>query len=78
MRAMVFDRYGEPDVLRLRDVPVPRPQDGEVLIRVGYAGVNPSDSKARLEDAAPGLSQQISDLEDELRIKQFTRNSRVV
>ena len=26
----VFDRYCEPDVLRLRDVPVPQPQDGEV------------------------------------------------
>jgi hypothetical protein len=35
MRAMVFDRYGEPDVMGLREVPVPEPQDGEVLIRVG-------------------------------------------
>jgi len=41
---MVFDRYGEPDVMRLSDVPGPEPQDGEVLIRVSYAGVNPSDS----------------------------------
>jgi NADPH2:quinone reductase len=47
MRAMVFESYGEPEVMRLRDVPVPEPQDSEVLIRVGYAGVNPSDSKAR-------------------------------
>jgi NADPH:quinone reductase len=47
MRAMVFDRYGEPDVMRLTDLPVPEPQDGEVLIRVAYAGVNPADSKAR-------------------------------
>jgi NADPH2:quinone reductase len=47
MRAMVFDHYGEPDVMELREVPVPEPQDGEVLIRVGYAGVNPSDSKTR-------------------------------
>jgi NADPH:quinone reductase len=45
MRAMVFDRYGEPDVMHLKDVPVPEPQDGEVLIRVGYSGVNPADSK---------------------------------
>jgi NADPH2:quinone reductase len=51
---MVFDRYGEPDVLRLRDVPVPQPQDGEVLIRVGYAGVNPADSKARSGQSARG------------------------
>jgi len=47
MRAIVFDRYGETNVMSLRDVPVPEPQDGELLIRVGYAGVNPSDSKAR-------------------------------
>jgi len=39
MRAMVFDRYGEPDVMHLKDVPVPEPQDSEV-IRVGYSGVS--------------------------------------
>ena len=54
MRAMVFDHYGEPDVMSLRDVPVPEPQDDEVLIRVGYAGVNPSDSKARSGESARG------------------------
>ena len=36
MRAMVFDRYGDPDVMRLRDVPIPEPQDGEILIRVAW------------------------------------------
>jgi hypothetical protein len=41
MRAMVFDRYGDSGMLCLRNVPVPELQDGEVLIRVGYAGVNP-------------------------------------
>ena len=54
MRAMVFDRYGEPDVMSLRETPVPEPKDGEVLIRVGYAGVNPSDSKARSGQSARG------------------------
>jgi len=44
---MVFDRYRDPDVMSLRDVPVPEPQEGEVLIRVAYAGVNAADSKAR-------------------------------
>ena len=52
MRAIVFDRYGEPDVMRLRHVPVPEPRDHEVLIRVGYAGVNPADSKARAGHSA--------------------------
>jgi NADPH2:quinone reductase len=55
MRAMVFDHYGEPDVMSLREVPVPEPQDGEVLIRVGYAGVNPSDTKARSGQSARPL-----------------------
>src|ERR1700761_6961653 len=44
---MIFDHYGPPDVMRLKDVPIPEPQDGEVLIRVAYAGVNPADSKTR-------------------------------
>jgi NADPH:quinone reductase len=52
MRAMVVDRYGDPDVMSVSEEPVPEPQDGEVLIRVGYAGVNPSDSKARSGQAA--------------------------
>ena len=46
MCAMVCDPYGGPDVLCLRNVPLPEPQDGDVLIRAGYAGVNPADSKA--------------------------------
>jgi NADPH:quinone reductase-like Zn-dependent oxidoreductase len=47
MRVMVFDRYGEPDVLHLKDVPIPEQQEGEVLIRVGYSSVNPADSRTR-------------------------------
>jgi len=52
MRAMVFDHYGEPEVMSLSEEPVPEPQDGEVLIRVGFAGVNPSESKARSGESA--------------------------
>jgi NADPH2:quinone reductase len=52
MRAMVFDHYGEPEVMSLSEEPVPEPQDGEVLIRVGFAGVNPSESKARAGESA--------------------------
>ena len=35
MCAIVFDRYGGADVLCLRNVPVPEPQGGDVLIPVG-------------------------------------------
>ena len=52
MRAVAFDRYGEPNVMYLIDAPIPEPQDGEVLIRVGYAGVNPSDAKIRSGQSA--------------------------
>jgi NADPH2:quinone reductase len=52
MRAMIFDHYGNPDVMHLRDAPIPEPQDDEVLIRVSCAGVNPADSKIRAGDAA--------------------------
>ncbi|WFE26712.1 NAD(P)-dependent alcohol dehydrogenase [Solwaraspora sp. WMMD791] len=43
MKAMVQDRYGSPDVLRLRDVDTPSPGDGEVLVRVHASSVNAYD-----------------------------------
>jgi NADPH:quinone reductase-like Zn-dependent oxidoreductase len=43
MKAIVFDRYGSPDVLELRDVEVPMPKDDQVLVRVHAASVNPLD-----------------------------------
>ncbi len=53
MRAMVIDRFGGPEVLRLAEVPVPEPGPGEVLIRVSHAGVNPADWKCREGWLAP-------------------------
>ena len=47
MRAFVLTRYGGPDATELRDVPVPRPGAGEILIRVRAAGLNPVDYKTR-------------------------------
>jgi NADPH2:quinone reductase len=47
MRAVVIDRVGHSDALRLADVPTPKPGPGDVLIRVAYAGVNPADWKCR-------------------------------
>ena len=47
MQAVRFHDYGPADVLRLEEVPRPQPGDGEVLVRVHSAGVNPIDWKAR-------------------------------
>ena len=43
MRAIVQHRYGGPEVLELRDVPIPAPGADEVLINVRAASVNPYD-----------------------------------
>lgn len=43
MKAIVVSGKGGPEVLRLSDVPVPRPGPGEVLIKVAAAGVNRPD-----------------------------------
>lgn len=43
MRAVVLDRYGPPEVLRIEDIERPVPQAGEVLIRLHSATVNRND-----------------------------------
>ncbi len=48
MSAIGFDIPGGPEVLQLQIMPVPAPGDGQVLIRVAYAGVNRPDVIQRL------------------------------
>jgi NADPH:quinone reductase-like Zn-dependent oxidoreductase len=43
MRAIVSPQYGPPEVLRCEDVATPTPGDGEVLLAVRAASVNPAD-----------------------------------
>lgn len=43
MKAVVYDRYGGPDVLRVEDVPVPTPGAGQVRVRVRATSLNLSD-----------------------------------
>jgi len=46
MKAIVFTKYGSPDVLELKDVEKPTPKDDEVLIRVHAASLNDWDCGA--------------------------------
>jgi NADPH:quinone reductase len=43
MKALVITRFGPPDVLSLQEVPEPKPEPGQVLIRVEAGGVNYAD-----------------------------------
>jgi NADPH:quinone reductase-like Zn-dependent oxidoreductase len=43
VKAIVQDRFGPPEVLELREVDEPRVGDGDVLVRVEAASVNPAD-----------------------------------
>lgn len=50
MRAVVYDRYGGPEVLRLADIPRPSPGPGQVLVRVACASVNAADYRSMRAD----------------------------
>jgi NADPH:quinone reductase-like Zn-dependent oxidoreductase len=47
MRAVVHDRYGPPEVLRVEDVERPAPADDEVLVRIHATTVNRTDCHRR-------------------------------
>ena len=47
MKAVRFNEFGDPGVLRWDDAPDPEPGEGELLIEVRAASVNPFDAKLR-------------------------------
>src|SRR6187402_2871914 len=47
MKAVVIREFGAPSVMKVEDAPDPVPGAGQVLIRVGAAGVNPVDTYVR-------------------------------
>lgn len=46
MKAVVNERYGSPDILEIREVPVPEPHTGELLIKIHTTTVGRTDSCA--------------------------------
>jgi NADPH2:quinone reductase len=43
MKALRFEAFGPPSVLRIEEVPIPEPEEGELLVHVKAAAINPSD-----------------------------------
>ena len=56
MRAIVYDRYGPPDVLRLENVERPVPKDDEVLVKVCATTVNRFDVHPREANRRGGMA----------------------
>jgi len=66
MRAVVCDKYGPPEVLRLAEVEKPVPKDDEVLIKVVATTVHVGDTKVRA--LRPGMGAALDPL-----LKTFMR-----
>ena len=47
MKAIRVHEFGGPEVLRLEEVPMPRPGSGEVLVRIHAIGINPVETYIR-------------------------------
>jgi NADPH:quinone reductase-like Zn-dependent oxidoreductase len=43
MKSLRFTEFGPPSVLRIEEVPIPEPGEGEALVQVKAAAINPSD-----------------------------------
>jgi NADPH:quinone reductase-like Zn-dependent oxidoreductase len=55
MRAVVYDRYGPPDILRLEDVERPIPKEDEVLVKIHATTVTRADVHTREANRRSGL-----------------------
>src|ERR1041385_8480165 len=47
MKAILVRQFGGPELLKLEELPTPKPAPGQVLVKIHAAGVNPADTYAR-------------------------------